>query len=153
MPMLSSALSSVPSRSRRSMSVTNISNTSHRRRPQLVSRCIATTMIVILAVSFSSCGNVVTAATVIAPAPKVPTNANYSNTASKKKSKSSKKSPPKKDKKGYYSGSEYYNSKSASKKKSKCSKKTTSLPTRRPTSDRKSTFCLLLSGRSLCSRS
>ena len=144
--MLSSALSSVPSRSRRSMSVTNTSNTSHRRRPQLVSRCIAITMIVILAVSFSSCSNGVTAATVIAPAPKVRTNVNYSNTASKKKSKSSKK-----DKKGYYSGSEYYNSKSASKKKSKSSKKTTSLPTRRPTSDRKSMFCLLVSGRSLCS--
>ena len=146
MPMLSSALSSVPSRSRRSMSVTNTSNTSHRRRPQLVSRCIAITMIVILAVSFSSCSKGVTAATVIAPASKVRTNVNYSNTASKKKSKSSKK-----DKKGYYSGSEYYNSKSASKKKSKSSKKTTSLPTRRPTSDRKSMFCLVVLGRSLCS--
>ena len=144
--MLSSALSSVPSRSRRSMSVTNTSNTSHRRRPQLVSRCIAITMIVILAVSFSSCSKGVTAATVIAPASKVRTNVNYSNTASKKKSKSSKK-----DKKGYYSGSEYYNSKSASKKKSKSSKKTTSLPTRRPTSDRKSMFCLVVLGRSLCS--
>ena len=115
-----SSWSSLPSRSRGSASATNTS-TSRRRRPQLGTRYIPITLIILLVVSCSSsCGaGGVTAVTLTDP----------SNVFLRRAPKAGKKN--------------YYNSKSASpkkksppKKKSKSSKKT-SLPTRRPTSDRK----------------